>query len=125
MALAEGPQGRQALAPVELAARRLDLVGQRVLVTAGGTREPLDPVRFLGNRSSGKQGVAIARALAMEPQLLLLDEPLAALDVSARQDVRRTLREHLSTFEGTRLLVTHDPIDAYALADGHPGTFDA
>jgi phosphopantothenoylcysteine decarboxylase/phosphopantothenate--cysteine ligase len=41
-----------------------DLVGRRVLVTAGGTREPLDPVRFLGNRSSGKQGVAIARAAA-------------------------------------------------------------
>jgi phosphopantothenoylcysteine decarboxylase/phosphopantothenate--cysteine ligase len=39
-----------------------DLTGVRVLVTAGGTREPLDPVRFLGNRSSGKQGYAIARA---------------------------------------------------------------
>ena len=39
-----------------------DMVGMRVLVTAGGTREPLDPVRFLGNRSSGKQGVAIATA---------------------------------------------------------------
>ncbi len=41
-----------------------DLAGMRVVVTAGGTREPLDPVRFLGNRSSGKQGVAIARAAA-------------------------------------------------------------
>jgi len=41
-----------------------DLAGRRILVTAGGTREPLDPVRFLGNRSSGKQGVAIARAAA-------------------------------------------------------------
>jgi phosphopantothenoylcysteine decarboxylase/phosphopantothenate--cysteine ligase len=41
-----------------------DLVGRRVLVTAGGTREPLDPVRFIGNRSSGRQGVAIARAAA-------------------------------------------------------------
>ncbi|GGC82749.1 phosphopantothenoylcysteine decarboxylase [Tersicoccus solisilvae] len=38
------------------------LAGRRVLVTAGGTREPLDPVRYLGNRSSGKQGVALARA---------------------------------------------------------------
>ncbi|MCM3227735.1 phosphopantothenoylcysteine decarboxylase domain-containing protein, partial [Terribacillus saccharophilus] len=38
------------------------LAGRRVLVTAGGTREALDPVRFLGNRSSGKQGVALARA---------------------------------------------------------------
>ena len=44
------------------ASARLDLAGRRIVVTAGGTREPLDPVRFLGNRSSGKQGVAIARA---------------------------------------------------------------
>jgi len=41
-----------------------DLVGTRILVTAGGTREPLDPVRFIGNRSSGRQGVALARAAA-------------------------------------------------------------
>ncbi len=40
----------------------VDLAGKRVVVTAGGTREPLDPVRFLGNRSSGRQGVAIASA---------------------------------------------------------------
>jgi phosphopantothenoylcysteine decarboxylase/phosphopantothenate--cysteine ligase len=46
------------------ALRQKDLLGRRVLVTAGGTREPLDPVRFIGNRSSGKQGVAIAVAAA-------------------------------------------------------------
>src|SRR6185503_3567349 len=40
----------------------LDLAGRHVVVTAGGTREPLDPVRFLGNRSSGKQGYALAKA---------------------------------------------------------------
>ncbi|WP_028046345.1 bifunctional phosphopantothenoylcysteine decarboxylase/phosphopantothenate--cysteine ligase CoaBC [Cellulomonas sp. URHE0023] len=39
-----------------------DLAGRRVVISAGGTREPLDPVRFLGNRSSGRQGVALARA---------------------------------------------------------------
>ena len=44
--------------------RPQDLAGRRILVTAGGTREPLDPVRFIGNRSSGKQGVALARAAA-------------------------------------------------------------
>ena len=47
-----------------LAGRAQDLAGRRVVVSAGGTREHLDPVRFLGNRSSGKQGYALARAAA-------------------------------------------------------------
>ena len=46
------------------AAPRRDLAGRRILITAGGTREPLDPVRFIGNRSSGRQGVALASAAA-------------------------------------------------------------
>ena len=49
----------------EVAEHRYDLVGKKIVVTAGGTREPIDPVRFIGNRSSGKQGIAIARAAAM------------------------------------------------------------
>ncbi len=63
------------------------------------------------------QRVALARATASEPRLLLLDEPLAALDQSARGTTRRDLRAHLATFSGIRLLVTHDPLDAAALAD--------
>jgi molybdate transport system ATP-binding protein len=46
-----------------------------------------------------------------------MDEPLAALDAGTRRDVRSDLRRHLASFDGMRLLVTHDPIDAYALAD--------
>ena len=46
----------------EMAGWNADLLGRRIVVTAGGTREPIDPVRFIGNRSSGKQGYAIARA---------------------------------------------------------------
>lgn len=72
------------------------------------------PAQLSGGQA---QRVALARALATDPSMLLLDEPLAALDVSTRQDVRRSLRQHLDTFNGVRLLVTHDPIDAYALAD--------
>jgi molybdate transport system ATP-binding protein len=63
------------------------------------------------------QRVALVRATATEPGLLLLDEPLAALDQSARGAVRRELRAHLASFPGVRLLVTHDPLDAAALAD--------
>jgi molybdate transport system ATP-binding protein len=63
------------------------------------------------------QRVALARALAISPRLLLLDEPLAALDAGARGELRRDLRRHLSSFAGTRLLVTHDPVEAIALGD--------
>jgi len=62
------------------------------------------------------QRVAIARALATSPSLLLLDEPLAALDAGTRATVRRDLRRHLVEFDGATVLVTHDPLDALALA---------
>jgi molybdate transport system ATP-binding protein len=63
------------------------------------------------------QRVALARALATSPRLLLLDEPLAAVDASARLDLRRELREHLATFGGPRVVVVHAIADAFALAD--------
>ena len=71
-----------------------------------------------GQLSGGQaQRVALARALVTEPRLLLLDEPLAALDASTRLDIRVDLRRHLDAYDGSTVLVTHDPIDAMVLAD--------
>ena len=71
-----------------------------------------------GSLSGGQaQRVALVRALATDPTLLLLDEPMAALDASARVELRRELRQHLESFRGVRLLVTHDPVEAMAMAD--------
>ncbi|MBT2442595.1 molybdate ABC transporter permease subunit [Streptomyces sp. ISL-36] len=63
------------------------------------------------------QRVALARALAARPRLLLLDEPLAALDQTTRARVRHALRSHLAGFGGVCLIVTHDPVEAVSLAD--------
>ncbi|MGP3961207.1 ABC transporter ATP-binding protein [Nonomuraea sp. 3N208] len=63
------------------------------------------------------QRVALARALAVRPRLLLLDEPLAALDAHTRLEIRSQLRRHLAGFDGATVLVTHDPLDAMVLAD--------
>ena len=87
--------------------RRLGAVG---LADRGDAR----PTELSGGQA---QRVALARALANDPRLLLLDEPLAALEVATRRQVRRDLRHQLSGFDGVRVLVTHDPVDAYALAD--------
>lgn len=71
-----------------------------------------------GELSGGEaQRVALARALITEPDLLLLDEPLAALDVSSRIEMRRLIAAYLAEFSGPRLLVTHDPTEAALLGD--------
>ncbi|WP_418960162.1 ABC transporter permease [Streptomyces tritici] len=72
------------------------------------------PAQLSGGQA---QRVALARALAARPRLLVLDEPLAALDQTTRAHVRHTLRAHLAGFGGVCLIVTHDPVEAVSLAD--------
>lgn len=63
------------------------------------------------------QRVALARALATDPDVLLLDEPLSALDAGTRPAVRRELAQHLAEYSGTAIVVTHDAVEAMTLAD--------
>jgi len=72
------------------------------------------PAALSGGQS---QRAALARALVLEPAVLLLDEPLAALDAATRMDVRADLSGYLREFRGATVLVTHDPLDALILAD--------
>ncbi len=89
------------------AAKLLELVGLSALA---GSR----PTALSGGQA---QRVALARALATEPDLLLLDEPLSALDVTTRVELRAMLTAHLALFEGPILLISHDPAEAFGLAD--------
>jgi len=82
-----------------------DLVGETVLVTAGGTREAIDPVRFLGNRSSGKMGYAIAEAArARGAEVILISAPTALVapvgcalvPVTTAEEMRAAVMEHLA-----------------------------
>ena len=72
------------------------------------------PAQLSGGQA---QRVALARALAADPALLLLDEPLSALDARSRLEIRGELRRYLSAFGGPTVLVTHDPLEAMVLAD--------
>ncbi len=107
--VAFGPRSRGAgrAGSRELAAPWLDRLD------LGGLAER-KPAELSGGQA---QRVALARALAADPALLLLDEPLAALDAQTRLDLRGQLRDYVSGFTGPVLLVTHDPLEAMVLAD--------
>jgi phosphopantothenoylcysteine decarboxylase/phosphopantothenate--cysteine ligase len=107
-------------AAAEVLARGRDLAGLRVLVTAGGTREPLDPVRFLGNRSSGKMGYAVAEAAArrgaavtlVTTQLRPAAAAITVVEVETAEEMRRAV---VDRYGGVDVVVM-----AAAVADFRP-----
>ncbi len=117
------PESLFELAQQVLAGVKRDMAGRRVVVTAGGTREPLDPVRFLGNRSSGKQGYAFARAaVARGAQVVLIaanvDLPTPAGVELIRVETTAELRDAtVEAFKGADAVVM-----AAAPADFRPAT---
>ena len=98
-----------------------DLKGQKVLVTAGGTREPIDPVRFIGNRSSGKQGIAIANAAknrGAQVQLIAANCDVSTLSGIDVIEVETTLEMQSAlnaNFESCSILIM-----SAAVADARP-----
>ncbi|WP_375489992.1 ABC transporter ATP-binding protein [uncultured Jatrophihabitans sp.] len=113
---------QRVLGNVAFGPRSRGVRGAQAQATAQGWLDRLgigDLARRHPRQLSGGQAqrVALARALASAPRALLLDEPLAALDVQTRAEVQSELREHLAAFAGPTLLVTHDAVEALLLAD--------
>ncbi|WP_435277593.1 bifunctional phosphopantothenoylcysteine decarboxylase/phosphopantothenate--cysteine ligase CoaBC [Rhodococcus yananensis] len=104
-----------------------DLEGRRLVISAGGTREPLDPVRFLGNRSSGKQGYALARLAAQRgADVTLVAGAVAGLDDPAAVDVVRVQTAAQMGDAVTALAAGADAvIMSAAVADFRPTTLAA
>ncbi|MET9256068.1 bifunctional phosphopantothenoylcysteine decarboxylase/phosphopantothenate--cysteine ligase CoaBC [Streptomyces sp. NPDC003717] len=103
-----------------------DLAGRHVVVSAGGTREPLDPVRFLGNRSSGKQGYALARTAAARGARVTLVAANAALPDPAGVDVVAVgTAEELRTAVLSAAADADAVVMAAAVADFRPAAYAA
>ena len=103
--------------------RRHDLAGEVVLVTAGGTREALDPVRFLGNRSSGKMGYALAEAAQCRgARVILISGPSALYPPSHCEVVKVTTAEQMREAVLSRMVEATLVIKAAAVADYRPIT---
>ncbi len=94
-------------AAIKKAAQMLDIVGLKNFSAKM-------PAELSGGQ---QQRVAIARALALEPDIILFDEPLSALDASTRLDIRRELKNIQRTLGTTMIYVTHDQEEAFALSD--------
>ncbi|MBM3672490.1 MAG: bifunctional phosphopantothenoylcysteine decarboxylase/phosphopantothenate--cysteine ligase CoaBC [Actinobacteria bacterium] len=107
-------------AAAEVLARGHDLAGTRVIVTAGGTREPIDPVRFVGNRSSGKMGHAIADAAARRGAAVTLITTSALAAESSVEIVSVTTAEEMYDAVVSRFAEQDAVVMAAAVADFRP-----
>jgi phosphopantothenoylcysteine decarboxylase/phosphopantothenate--cysteine ligase len=104
-------------AALELVATQ-DLSGKRILITAGGTQEPIDPVRFLGNHSSGKQGIALAtQATKRGAQVTLLAANVSEPIPSLHKVIRVSTAAELANAVHNELATTDALIMAAAVAD--------
>jgi phosphopantothenoylcysteine decarboxylase/phosphopantothenate--cysteine ligase len=110
------------VAAAEAVFRPLDLAGLSVLVTAGGTREAIDPVRFIGNRSSGKQGAAIARAAAARGAKVTLVTTMPAAVPAAIDIVRVESAADMQAAVQARCEQSDIVVMAAAVADFRPAT---
>jgi phosphopantothenoylcysteine decarboxylase/phosphopantothenate--cysteine ligase len=105
---------------------RPDLVGRRVVVSAGGTREALDPVRFLGNRSSGRQGYALAiTAVARGAEVTLVSANVALADPAGTKVVRVGSADELRHAVLEAAVDADAVVMAAAVADFRPATSSA
>lgn len=108
-------------AVLEALGRRHDLAGEVVLVTAGGTREALDPVRFLGNRSSGKMGYALAEAAQSRgARVILVSGPTALYPPANCEVVKVTTAEEMRAAVLERMAEATMVVKAAAVADYRP-----
>jgi phosphopantothenoylcysteine decarboxylase/phosphopantothenate--cysteine ligase len=112
------PEADEIVAAAMLLAAPQDLVGKHILISAGGTQEPIDPVRFLGNHSSGKQGIALAAEATKRGAMVTLvaanvSEPIPAL----HEVVRVSTAVELASALGNKLTQTDAVIMTAAVAD--------
>lgn len=98
-----------------------DFKGRRVLITAGGTREPIDPVRFIGNRSSGKQGYAVARAaLARGAEVTLISANVSIPDIPGVETIKVETAEQMHDALKVEFSKTEVLVMSAAVADARP-----
>lgn len=127
--LASGASGQGRLVEMErlfgellqVLGQAADLVGRRIVVTAGGTQEPLDPVRYLGNRSSGTMGYAIAAAaIARGATVILISGPVALAPPARVEMVRVTTAAEMGAAVRARVIGADALVMSAAVADFRP-----